>query len=570
MSILEPVATESWDARKARHLLNRAGFGIPRERVERLASMTPEDAVASLCGFSGAAAPAPEFLMEPIPPGQLRKQYPDLDYEAQQKFVRERRQEERKAIDQLKAWWLARVVHTPDPLEEKLALFWHGHFAVSAQKVQYSAHMHHYYEVLRAHAAGNAKALTIAVGQTPAMLDYLDNRRSTKQKPNENWARELMELFTMGQRTYTEEDIKASARAFTGWTTDRIAFQYNLGTHDPGEKTFLGRTGHFDGWDILHIIFEQPATAEFLSAKLWKYFAKEEVDAEAVAAMATVMRESNYELRPVLSALFHSKRFYADDIIGTQVKSPAQYVAQLCEDLGLERLPYGAMAQGTRLLGQDLFYPPNVKGWDGNRAWINANSLLLRYNLPVALARASMKGARGEDKTDDSMMMTMGMQSGVEPALMADADDAMEPVEKKGPGKDERQAYSRASREAVAEKLRALPPQERQAMRAELESATGKERRALLAELGVGPPPWTIEGPLRLFDRIEFDTAGKCLDAIAARFLSVPASAPQRAALLQALGADSEDAPLEQTNITLDQRQAVLRLITSMAEYQLC
>lgn len=569
MSILEPINPGEWDARKARHLLNRAGFGVPRERVERLASMTPEEAVGSLCDFTGSDAPAPDFLMEPITPGQVRQQHPDLDYEAQQKFVRERRQEERKAIDRLKAWWLARVVHTPDPLEEKLALFWHGHFAVSAQKVQYSAHMHDYYDVLRAHAAGNAKALTIAVGQTPAMLDYLDNRRSTKQKPNENWARELMELFTMGQRTYTEEDIKASARAFTGWTTDGNAFRYNLATHDTGEKTFLGRTGHFDGWDILDIIFEQPATAEFLSAKLWKYFAKEEVDAEAVTALAAVMRESNYEIRPVLRALFQSKRFYADDIIGTQVKSPAQYVAQLCEDLGLERLPYGAMAQGTRVLGQDLFYPPNVKGWDGNRAWINANSLLLRYNLPVALAQASIKGARGDGKVDDGMMM-MGMQSGVEPALMADADDAMAPMEKKGPGQEERQAYSRAAREAVAEKLRALPPQERQAMRAELESATGKERRALLAELGVGPPPWTIEGPMRLFDRIEFTTAGQCLDAIAARFLSVPVSAPQRAALLQALGAASEDTPLERTSISLDQRQAVLRLITSMAEYQLC
>jgi uncharacterized protein (DUF1800 family) len=569
MSILEPINPGEWDARKARHLLNRAGFGVPRERVERLASMTPEEAVGSLCDFTGSDAPAPDFLMEPITPGQVRQQHPDLDYEAQQKFVRERRQEERKAIDQLKAWWLARVVHTPDPLEEKLALFWHGHFAVSAQKVQYSAHMHDYYDVLRAHAAGNAKALTIAVGQTPAMLDYLDNRRSTKQKPNENWARELMELFTMGQRTYTEEDIKASARAFTGWTTDGNAFRYNLATHDTGEKAFLGRTGHFDGWDILDIIFEQPATAEFLSAKLWKYFAKEEVDADAVTALAAVMRESNYEIRPVLRALFQSKRFYADDIIGTQVKSPAQYVAQLCEDLGLERLPYGAMAQGTRVLGQDLFYPPNVKGWDGNRAWINANSLLLRYNLPVALAQASIKGARGDGKADDGMMM-MGMQSGVEPALMADADDAMVPMEKKGPGQEERQAYSRAAREAVAEKLRALPPQERQAMRAELESATGKERRALLAELGVGPPPWTIEGPMRLFDRIEFTTAGQCLDAIAARFLSVPVSAPQRAALLQALGAAGEDTPLERTSISLDQRQAVLRLITSMAEYQLC
>jgi len=566
MAILEPIEAGDWDARKARHLLNRAGFGISRERVERLAALAPADAVASLCDFTGSNAPAPDFLMEPITPGQVRRQHPDLDYEAQQKFVRERRQEERKAIDQLKAWWLARIVHTPDPLEEKLALFWHGHFAVSAQKVQYSAHIHHYYEVLRAHAAGNAKALTIAVGQTPAMLDYLDNRRSTKQKPNENWARELMELFTMGQRTYTEEDIKASARAFTGWTTDRVVFKYNLAAHDPGEKTFLGRTGKFDGWDILDIIFEQPATADFLSAKLWKYFAKEEVDAEAVAAMATVMRESSYEIRPVLSALFQSKRFYADDIIGTQVKSPAQYVAQLCEDLGLERLPYGAMAQGTRVLGQDLFYPPNVKGWDGNRAWINANSLLLRYNLPVTLAQASING--GGARQDDSMMM-MGMQSGVEPALMAGA-DGMAAMEKQGPDKEERQAYNRAAREAMAEKLRTLPQQERQAMRAELESATGKERRALLAELGVGPPPWTIEGPVQLFDRIAFDTAGQCLDAIAARFLSVPVSAPQRAALLQALGAPAEDAPLERTNITLDQRQAVLRLITSMAEYQLC
>lgn len=568
MSILEPLDASAWDARKAQHLLNRAGFGVPRERVSQLAGLSPEEAVAALCDYEANVSPLPEpdFLLAPVTPGQIRKMHQDLDYDAQQKLVRERRQAERQAVDELKAWWLAHMVHSPRPLEEKMTLFWHGHFATSAQKVQSSFANHQLNQVFRENATGNFKALATAVGQSPAMLDYLDNRKSTKEHPNENWARELMELFTMGQGAYTEDDIKESARAFTGWNTDRVGFQYVLANHDPGEKTFMGRTGHFDGWDIINIIFEQPATARFISAKLWKYFAKEEVDDAAVEALAAVLRENNYEIKPVLRALFASRRFYEDDVVGTQVKSPAQFVTQLCEDLGLEVLPYGAMAQATRVLGQDLFYPPNVKGWDGNRAWINANSLLLRYNLPVKLAQASAsrKGNPGEDT------MMMSMQSGVEPALMASGDDAMTAKEDTGPSREEKREYFKAAREMASESIRALPAGERDAMREALKNADGKERRNLMAKLGVAPPPWTIAGPLRLFEQIQFETAGQCVDAVANHFLSVPVSAEQRAALMEALGAKEETKALAPENIPLEQRQAVLRLVTSMAEYQLC
>jgi len=407
--LLDPIDGSQWNHDAARHLVNRAGFGIPHGLVTRLAKLTPQDAVHELVDFERGAQPvvAPDYLIPPETLRELRAQYELLDEDERRLKAQEFRRRERESVKRLQAWWIERMATTPCPLQEKMTLFWHGHFATSAQKVQSSYLNYALNDTFRSQSTGNFKTLAIAVGQSPAMLRYLDNAQSTKKQPNENWARELMELFTIGQGHYTEDDIKESARAFTGWGMADEGFRFREEVHDFGEKTFMGRTGDFDGWDIFDILFEQPATAEFICRKLCRFFAYEEPEEGLVRGLANTLRTSRYELKPVLRQLFLSKAFYGPKARATQVKSPAQYVVCLASDLGVERPPWPHMARATDQLGQKLFFPPNVKGWDGNRAWINANTLLIRYNLPVALASELSKrekAAPAKAMADDTMM----------------------------------------------------------------------------------------------------------------------------------------------------------------------
>jgi hypothetical protein len=411
--LLAPIDRGDWDARKARHLLNRAGFGVPNGRWEKYAAAGPETAIRDLVYYElhFESASKPDFVLDNPSRREEREMYAGLDEDARREAYQQRRRDERRAIGQLKAWWLDRMLTTERPLQEKLALFWHGHFATSAQKVQEPLYNWQVNDIQRRHASGNFKTLTIEMGQSPAMLRYLDNDRSTKREPNENWARELMELFTMGAGNYTEDDIKNSARAFTGWSRDHEKFVYNEENHDFGEKSFMGRTGNFDGWDVIDIIFEQPATAEHVARELWVYFAYDKPEPEIVSGLAKTLRANDYEMKPVLEQLFWSKAFYSDNAIGTQIKSPAQLIVQLCADLGVDRPPYQLAATAMRQLGQELFYPPNVKGWDGGRAWINANALLYRYNLPGMLVaprntrRDRMMESKDSSTGDRPMMM---------------------------------------------------------------------------------------------------------------------------------------------------------------------
>lgn len=572
MSLLRPLKNERWNRECARHLLNRAGFGVPHERVAALADLGLEGAVDFLVDFDRLQPleEEPDFLL----PFMTRQEFyaglpEELSEEARSRRYSERQTEERQAIDQLKAWWLQRMRETPRPLEEKLALFWHGHFATSAQKVKSSEHTYGIYRIFRDHAAGNFKTLTIAVGQSPAMLDYLDNRKSTKERPNENWARELMELFTLGKGRYTEDDIKAAARAFTGWTTDGHGFEFRPDRHDTGEKSFLGRQGAFDGWKILDIIFEEPACAEFIAAKLWRFFAYDAPEAEIVAGLAATLRENRYELKPVLREIFLSRAFYGAQARATQIKSPAQFLVQLCDDLGLEQPPYDQLWKISRALGQDLFYPPNVKGWDGGLAWINANALLLRYNAPPRIVAASITGARqaarrqaGRESSEAPMMRE------TDPELRMQAetpDDA--PPQSFG---EAARAWRKEALEEIERRLAGLRPAERKQKREILRKGSPEARRALLAELNIPLPPWERADPARLFDVLPFATAGQCLDGLLGRFLVTATTSTQRQTLLAALGADRAEAPLRPADIPLEKRHALLHLITSMAEYQLC
>jgi uncharacterized protein (DUF1800 family) len=558
-ALLDPIRALEWDERKARHLLNRAGFGVPRSVAAELAALDPESAVNVFVDYErfDAKLTDPDFLVTPEDPRELRDAFRSMTEEERHEYRTMRKRRELAALGMLKAWWLERMTWSDRPLEEKLALFWHGHFAASSQKVRSSYATYHMNAAFRDHAAGNLKALTLAVGQSPMMLRYLDNNRSTKEHPNENWARELMELFTLGQGQYSEDDIKNSARAFTGWTFDHRGFQYREAVHDFDLKRFMGHSGNFDGWDIIDIIFEQRAASEFISEKLWRFFAYEEVDRGTVAGLAATLRGNNYELRPMLRQLFLSRGFYSEKAMGTQIKSPAQLMVELAHDMQLDPAPYSQLARASAQLGQDLFFPPNVKGWDGGRAWVNANSMLIRYNLPAQLASASDRHVR-QLMAFDPNEMGGGMMGRGMAEMMQESASVQEYV------------YSQQER-ALQRLASVMPSSERQEFVEEIRLASAAERRKLLKRLAKQYPRAGKWDAAAMFAGLHFRTAGECADGLASRYLNRDLTPTQRAILVQALGAvEGADVPMVHGALSEAKMQQTLHLLMSMAEYQLC
>ncbi|MBV9645861.1 MAG: DUF1800 domain-containing protein [Candidatus Eremiobacteraeota bacterium] len=402
-----------WDLRLAAHLLRRAGFGGSPADVERFSRLSPSAAVDALVGFD------PEEGLADVPPGIDTSQYERLllalnrNALSPQQVVQMLPQATQQmamssaaassdvtiaaaraalsrryllpAMASAQRWWLGRMLLTQAPLQEKMTLFWHGHFTSEVlAKGTMPREIVAQNQLFRRYALGNVRELTRLVAQDPAMLKYLDNARSQKAHPNENFARELMELFTMGIGNYGEQDVRESARAFTGWTLRRNAFFENPATHDDGVKTFLGRRGNFDGNDIVEIIFQQPATARWFAGKLLSAFLYNDPEPELVTATANLLRKNGYELRPVMAVLLRSNVFYSNRAYRALVKSPVEFVVGAFQLYGISDVPLAALAQLARM-GQTLFRPPSVKGWDGGMAWLNSQSLLTRENFASAL-----------------------------------------------------------------------------------------------------------------------------------------------------------------------------------------
>jgi uncharacterized protein (DUF1800 family) len=360
-----------WNARLAAHLARRAGFGGSPADVERLAATTMNGAVDRFIRFADTAALPPPPALEP-PRSPLSRR--------------------RNAIA-LQTWWLERMIASPAPLQEKMTLFWHGHFTSAINEKGCTAQMMlAQNELFRRSALGDVRALTLAVSQDPAMLRYLDNSVNVKAHPNENYARELMELFTLGIGNYTERDIRESARAFTGWTyrldrqTGEAVFVGNQRRHDDGSKTFLGRSGAFDGADIVRIIYEQPAAPRFLAAKLLGFFVYEDPEPELVDQVAALIVRKGFVLQTVMSTILRSEVFYSDRAYRALVKSPVEFVVGTHQLFGIARVAPAELA-ALRAMGQVLFHPPNVKGWDGGAAWINTQTVLTRENFADAVAQ---------------------------------------------------------------------------------------------------------------------------------------------------------------------------------------
>ena len=377
----------------ARLLLNRTGFGATQAEIEHYVGMSREQAAKALLATSRTAAvtsPPPAMIAT----GPL--QYPRRGAGASDEEIKMFRQQQvREGLD-LRGWWVGEMLSTPSPLTERMTLFWHNHFVSSQQKVKLTELMYRQNVTLRAQALGNFGAMLHAVARDPAMIIYLDSAQNRKGAPNENFARELMELFTLGEGNYGESDVKEAARAFTGWSLDRERgeFVFRRALHDYGPKTVLGRTGNFDGDDVIDILLAQPSTAEFVSRKLWREFVSPDPDATEVKRIAARFRDSGYDIKTALYALLTSDAFYARENRGTLVKSPVDLVVGTLHQFGMhpgDTIPFAVAAAG---MGQVLFAPPNVRGWPGQETWINSSRLLARKQFLDRLMRAE-GGATG-------------------------------------------------------------------------------------------------------------------------------------------------------------------------------
>ena len=382
--MLTRLQTRQWDLQKAAHLLNRAGFGGTPDEIKAFYELGLDKAVqTALDGPDDSAQfPKPSWAQpnNMLEMRQTMMLMTDEDRKAMQQDLQKQYRQE--GLD-LVNWWLGRMRYSTNPYREKMTLFWHGHFATSVLKVRESYLMWQQNETLRQHAFGNFGLMVKAISRDPAMLIWLDTRESRKDHPNENFARELMELFTLGIGNYTEQDVQQGARAFTGYKIDPRdeTFRYAPFQHDDGVKQFLGKSGAFSGDDAIDIILQQPACAKFIAKKIWEFYAYQDPRPALAEALAWNFRLSSYEIRPLMNTILRSAEFYSPDAVRTQIKSPVQWVVQTSKVLETPLARPRVTINALRQLGQVPFAPPNVKGWDGGRAWITTSTLLYRYNM---------------------------------------------------------------------------------------------------------------------------------------------------------------------------------------------
>jgi uncharacterized protein (DUF1800 family) len=423
---LEPYAGP-WGVRQAAHLYRRAGFGGSPDDVARAAGAGMRAAVDSFIHFADTASlPAqPQLVADRPNPGQRKMLLASLaapagspqagavPAEPDPAVLQARKQLGRARRDNtiaMETWFLDRMIGTPAPLQEKMTLYWHGHFTSAYQKGIPAQAMVNQNNLFRANALGNIRELTLKVSQDPAMLRYLDNAQNVKAHPNENYARELMELFTLGIGNYSETDVRESARSFTGWSIDRdYAFRDFPVRHDDGSKTFLGQTGNFTGRDIVEIIFTQPAASRWFAKSLLNFFVYNEPEPALVDAVAALIRKNDFNLQPVMSTVLRSNVFFGDRAYRALVKSPVQFVVGSYQLFGIPQADVVALG-ALRRMGQILFYPPNVKGWDGGAAWLNSQTMLTRENFASGLMA----------KMGDAAWMQHAMQS-MDPASVSHA-----------------------------------------------------------------------------------------------------------------------------------------------------
>ncbi|MGH7244284.1 MAG: DUF1800 domain-containing protein [Phycisphaerales bacterium] len=423
---MAPIVAKNFGYEQARHLLWRAGFGGTPIQIQTLASWGPQKAVEYVIDPANAPEDKPradlfdknimrEQTAEERKAYQQARQRQDEDALAKFRVEQQRRQgQDRQQISEVQRWWLKRMIETARPLEERMVLFWHGHFATSYRTIENSFHMYLQNEMFRKHALGNFGDLLYGIIRDPAMLKYLNNDTSRKGKANENLAREIMELFSLGIGGYTETDIKEGARSLTGYTFKDDDFVFEKNNHDGGSKTILGRTGAFDGDAFVKIILEQQGVSRLITRKIYHNFCAELPPLEragyddlpgpqqaALRDLSSTFTSSKYELKPVLRRLFLSQHFYDDKIMNEQIKGPTQLVVGAVRSLDTPVRDLSILNDALDLMGQNLLFPPSVKGWDGGRSWINTSTLFVRQNIMAFLLTG--KKPRGYDANADEM-----------------------------------------------------------------------------------------------------------------------------------------------------------------------
>jgi uncharacterized protein (DUF1800 family) len=377
----QPSKDAPWDLRRVGHLYRRAAFGANHAELEAGLKAGPEALIAQLLkGGSGLA----DFDAEMKSMAPTLAQFNDATH--------------------MRAWWLTRMLYSPHPLQEKITLFWHNHFATSIAKTGETVRfMLGQNELLRRHALGNFAELLREMSTDPAMMIWLDTRDSKKGNPNENYARELMELFSLGIGHYTEKDIREAARGFTGWQIQGAKAVFNKNQHDDGVKTVLGQTGNWKGDDIVRICLEQKSAPSFIAGKLYRFLISETVPAtpELLAPLAEQFKKSGYDFGALVKTVLSSNLFFSPIVYRTRVKAPVDFVLGIVR--GLEgKIGTTALVEPLDKLGQNVFSPPSVKGWDGGRAWLNGQTLLERQNL--ALKLTSTEDARFGRRNDPAVL----------------------------------------------------------------------------------------------------------------------------------------------------------------------
>jgi hypothetical protein len=404
---LAPIGAADWNYDRAAHLLAHAGFGGTPAEIEKLADAGLERAVGSLVYYESI----PNLKMQPFVESGLwdptLNMFPESRPEATDRALKhgvsmgvENKPAGSRPVQpssdrffywlratlletrRLGYWWANRMLQTTHPVEEKLALMWHGHFATHENKVRDYRKMMQQIDLFEKGATGNIRDLAIQVAQNPAMLYFLDAQYNVKGAANENFAREVMELFTMGVGNYSEKDVREGARAFTGWYFDNLTFKVDPDKHDDGAKTFLGRTGNFDGVDALKIIFEQPVTAEYLAGKIYRFLVRDDLSQDLRKKLGKILRDSDYQVKPLLTVIFSSRDFYSQASYGAHIKGPVEHFVAMMKHLGVDAIPgVPDFNQSTISMGQHLLNPPSVAGWAGGKAWITPGLLIQRGNV---------------------------------------------------------------------------------------------------------------------------------------------------------------------------------------------
>jgi Protein of unknown function (DUF1800) len=412
----QPTAADPWGRKWAAHLYRRAAFGASREELREAERLGFDGTLDLLCQGRDYAAEVMETLVDV---GRIAA-------------------DDDEGGDQLRGWWLYCVLQGGHPLREKMTLFWHNHFATSLAKVQNPTLMFGQNCLLRKHALSRFGPLLQAISRDAAMMVWLDSNSNVKGKPNENYARELMELFSLGVGHYNEKDIREAARAFTGWRTDGVGFAFDAHLHDSGPKTILGQTGNWDGGDIVRILLEQPAAARFLVRKLYYFLVNENTEPPGalLEPLCESFRKSDYDIAGLVRTILASRHFYSAHAFRQRVKGPVEYVMGAVqavyrrfgeEEADFRSLPQRVLVTWLGAMGQDLFAPPNVKGWPGGQSWLNTSTVLQRDNFSGALAMGTLWfGTTPESTTAVATVIPNAAQVAGKPALPAAATEVPE------------------------------------------------------------------------------------------------------------------------------------------------